>query len=186
MATHNRKRRSWSPLHFGFGECKSFHARPKITSTLVGLMLTYLSFLSKAFLSSLIRSLHPHPTILLVKSILLLLLQRHHSPLKAREQSIHTRQTRRNYEKQQKALSSLRLQPPLVYHLAALTIKDINVLIGQFLPREPSTLESRRTMTNQFPKYWNGTVLKEAIGRGSGSRYPKNRARGDRGRVVEP
>lgn len=44
----------------------------------------------------------------------------------------------------------MRLQPPLVYHLAALTIKDINVLIGQFLPRKPSILESRRTMTNQF------------------------------------
>lgn len=53
----------------------------KISASLVGLMLTYLS---------LIRSLRPHPTMLLVKSILLL---RHHNPLKARKQSIHTRQT---------------------------------------------------------------------------------------------
>jgi hypothetical protein len=27
--THNRKRRPWSPLHFGFGERKSSHVRPK-------------------------------------------------------------------------------------------------------------------------------------------------------------
>jgi len=36
------------------------------------------------------------------------------------------------------------------------------------------------------PKYWNGTALREGIGCGSRSRHPKNRARGDRGCVVEP
>ena len=75
---------------------------------------------------------------------------------------------------------------PFAYYLAALTIKDINVLTGQIPIEKAFNFGVQAYNDEPVPKYWNRTVFKEAIGRGSGSRYPKNRAQGDRGRVIEP
>jgi hypothetical protein len=44
----------------------------------------------------------------------------------------------------------LRLQAPISYYVAALTIKDINGLIGQILTEKAFNLAPRRALTNQF------------------------------------